>query len=239
MPPSPSSPVMRIVRYAAHLCVVARVQCRAAPSSPSSSTFLSVKPLNCLYAGSPFGTFTYLPSSFSAAAVRSPLVALAVLVASRIRVGLEVELLADPQQLEGGALRGDRAGAAVGLEPHVQLVRAAPGDERCRRAAPRRRRRRPCAPWSRSRSAESLPTPFVPASGSSLARRQHRPSRPARNRAHQCGPAGTARGIAVTVGLPLLTGVRQRQYGSVPWATATGGAEPSGPPSQGVSDGTG
>ena len=63
---------------------------------------MSVKPLNFLYAGSPCGTFTYLPSSLSAAAASasepSPL---AVRVRPEARVGLEVELLADPQQLEG------------------------------------------------------------------------------------------------------------------------------------------
>ncbi len=51
----------------------------------------------------------------------------AVAVAPERGVGLEEELLADAQQPERRPLRGDRPGAAVGLQPHVEGVRVAPG----------------------------------------------------------------------------------------------------------------
>ncbi len=47
-------------------------------------------------------------------------------------------------------------------------------------------------------AADSFPHPVVPASGSTTAPRQHRPRHDqCAQRAHQCGPAGTALEIAV------------------------------------------
>ncbi|CAM5261545.1 hypothetical protein SALBM217S_07321 [Streptomyces griseoloalbus] len=67
VPPAPSSPVTRTVRTPPCSWWPSVLSLPCSVSNPLSSTFLSVKPMNLVYEGSPLGTLTYLEASLSAA----------------------------------------------------------------------------------------------------------------------------------------------------------------------------
>ena len=76
---------------------------------------MSVKPLSCLYVGSPVGTFTYLPSSLSARGAGRSSLALGAVLAWPQKPASALRKSSSPTRSSWNVLllRGDRAGAAV------------------------------------------------------------------------------------------------------------------------------
>ncbi len=188
--------------------------------------------------------------------VRRGAVALVALMAPELGAGLEEEVFAHPQQPEARALRGDRTGAAVRLQTHVELVRASVRHHGS--GEPDRLRGRGRGAGLRlDRGGGQLAHPVRPRVRIlTAAPRQSRPRHDqGAHRAHQCGPAGTAlenrshrwaafrTGVhaGVRAGAPCggPHGVPTTAYGSVPVPPRTGGASPSGPLTRAYPTGTG